>query len=114
MMISKETADALNAQVGHEFGASLQYVAISSYFSQEGLPELGHHLQRQADEERAHAMRIVQYIVDADAALKMPEITAPGAGLMSAEEAVQLSLDRGVQTAKEVYELMELKVRHNE
>jgi ferritin len=114
MMISKETADALNTQVGHEFGASLQYVAISSYFFQEGLPELAHHFQVQADEERAHAMRIVQYIVDADAQLKIPSISAPRAGFKSAEEAVKLSLDWEMKVTEQINGLMDLAIKQNE
>jgi len=114
MLISKETADALNAQVGHEFGASLQYVAISSYFNQEGLPELAHHFQLQADEERAHAMRIIQYITDADAPLKIPAISAPRAGFKSAEEAVALSLDWELKVTKQINELMDLAIKQNE
>lgn len=113
-MISKETADALNAQVGHEFGASLQYVAISCYFNQEGLPELAHHFQLQADEERGHAMKIVQYIVDADAPLKIPSIPAPRAGFKSAEEAVQLSLDWELKVTKQINDLMDLAIKQNE
>lgn len=113
-MISKETADALNAQVGHEFGASMQYIAISCYFSQEGLPELSHHFQLQADEERAHAMRIVQYIVDADATLKIPSIPAPRGTFKSAEEAVQLSLDWELKVTTQINELMDLAIKQNE
>lgn len=113
-MISKQTVDALNAQVGHEFGASLQYVAISSYFNQEGLPELAHHFQLQADEERAHAMKIVQYIVDADGALKIPAVSVPRAGFKSAEEAVQLSLDWELKVTKQINDLMDLAIKQND
>ncbi len=114
MMISKETVSALNAQVGNEFGASMQYIAISSYFSQEGLPELANHFQRQADEERAHAMRIVQYIVDADGSLQIPSIPSPRAGFKSAEEAVQLSLDWELKVTKQINDLMDLAIKQNE
>ena len=39
-LISKKVAAALNAQVGMEFLASLQYEAISAWFKLEGLPRL--------------------------------------------------------------------------
>ena len=32
MLISKELAAAFNAQIGHEYGAGLQYIAIAAYF----------------------------------------------------------------------------------
>jgi ferritin len=32
MLISKKTVKLLNQQIGNEFGASLQYVAIANYW----------------------------------------------------------------------------------
>ena len=37
MLISKELAAAFNAQIGHEYGAGLQYVAIAAHFRQRQL-----------------------------------------------------------------------------
>ncbi|MDQ4082384.1 MAG: ferritin, partial [Actinomycetota bacterium] len=53
--------EALNAQIGREFAASQQYVAIAVYYDAETLPQLAAHFYRQALEERNHAMMIVQY-----------------------------------------------------
>ena len=36
MLISNKVVDAINEQIGNEFGASLQYVAIAAHFSAEG------------------------------------------------------------------------------
>ena len=63
MIISSQMNAALNEQIGNEFSASLQYVAIASYFAGESLPELAAHFYLQAEEERAHAMRIVKFMV---------------------------------------------------
>src|SRR3990170_1618390 len=59
-------ADALNGQVGYEFAASQQYVAIAAYYDAQTLPQLAAHFYRQAVEERNHAMMMVQYLLDAD------------------------------------------------
>ena len=40
MLISKALEDDINAQVGREFGASLQYVSIASYFDNENLEQI--------------------------------------------------------------------------
>ena len=37
MLISKELAKAFNEQIGHEFGASMQYVSIAAHFNQRQL-----------------------------------------------------------------------------
>jgi bacterioferritin B len=58
--------DGLNEQVGHEFAASQQYVAIAVHYDAQTLPRLAAYFYRQAVEERNHAMMIVQYLLDAD------------------------------------------------
>ena len=46
----------LREQVGHEFDAHQQYVAIAVWFDSQDLPQLARHYYRQALEERNHAM----------------------------------------------------------
>jgi ferritin len=69
--------DAVNEQIGYEFGASQQYVAIAVYYDSETLPQLAAHFYRQAVEERNHAMMLVQFLLDADAPVKVPGVEAP-------------------------------------
>ena len=93
MLISKKMADSINQQVGREFGAMLQYVAIASHFAAESLPELSAFFYAQAEDERTHAMRFVKYVVDAGGRSAIPAIAAPKCEFASAEEAVRKSLD---------------------
>lgn len=46
MLISKEMNAQMNVQIGHEFGASMQYVNIASYFDDAGLPVFRDHFFR--------------------------------------------------------------------
>lgn len=108
MIISKKMNAALNEQVGNEFGASLQYVAIAAYFSGEGLTELANHFYRQASEERDHAMRFVKYIVDAGGHLEIPAIAAPKDVFKSVADAVKLSLDWEQAVTGQINELVNL------
>ena len=107
MLISKEMNDQMNAQIGNEFGASLQYVNIAAYFDNVGLPVLGQHFFKQADEERMHAMKFVQYLLDADGAVVVPAIPAPRAGFASAEEAVSLALNWELEVTKQINALLD-------
>jgi ferritin len=77
MLISKKINDAINQQIGNEFGASLQYVAIATHFDQEALPQLAAHFYKQAEEERDHAMRFVKFVVDTDGEVVIPAVKAP-------------------------------------
>jgi len=62
----------LREQVGHEFDAQQQYIAIAVFFDGWDLPQLARHYYRQAIEERNHAMMIVQYMLDRDLPVAIP------------------------------------------
>ena len=114
MLISTKMNDALNVQVGNEFGAFLQYVQIASHFGSENLPELSKHFYRQAEEEREHALKIVHYIVDAGGWVAVPAIPAARPAFASAQEAVQLSLDWELTVTKQINELVDLAIQEND
>ena len=108
MLAKDRLIDALNAQVGNEFGASMQYIAIASYFSSQGLAGLARFFYRQAEEEREHAMKFVKFIVDAGGALRLPEVPAPQSQLGSAQECVALALASEKTVTDQIYGLVEI------
>jgi ferritin len=114
MLISKEMNEAIDEQIGNEFGASIQYVAIAAYFDGEGLPMLAQHFYRQANEERDHAMRFVKFLVDAGARVQIPAIPAPRCEFKSAEEVVDLSLNWEMAVTKQINGLMDRAIREND
>ena len=114
MLISKEMNDRLNEQIGNEFGASLQYVAIAAHFDQEGLPALARHFYKQAIEERDHAMRFVKFVVDADGSLKIPAVPACKCDFASAEQAVEMSLGWEMTVTKQINDLVDLAIKEKD
>lgn len=110
MLISQKMADAINTQVGNEFGAMLQYNAIGAHFGSENLPELSRHFFKQADEEREHALKLLHYVVDAGARAVIPAIPAPKSKFATAEEAVQLSLQWEETVTKQINGLVDLAI----
>ena len=107
MLASDKLIDALNGQVGNELAASNQYVSIGSYFAGENLDQLAQFFYRQADEERAHAMKFVRFIVDVGGTVRIPEVPAARAGFESALEAVEISLGWENEVTRQVYDLVE-------
>ncbi|MHB8522586.1 MAG: ferritin [Limisphaerales bacterium] len=108
MLISKKVNAAINQQIGNEFGASLQYVSIASFFATEGLMELAALFYRQAEEERDHAMRFVKYVVDSGGHVDIPAIAAPKSTFKSVEEVVQLSLSQERTVTQQINQLVDL------
>jgi ferritin len=100
--------DALNEQIGHEFGASQQYVAIAVYYDGETLPRLAAHFYRQAVEERNHAMMLVQYLLDSDLSVTIPAVPAPQTGFGDVVEPVALALEQERRVTQQISDLTEL------
>jgi ferritin len=108
MLASDRLIDAFNEQIGHEMGASMQYIAIASYFDSETLPELAAFFYRQSEEERTHAMKFVKFINDVGGRVKIPVIPAPKSDFASAEEAVGKALAWEEEVTRQVYDLVEV------
>lgn len=99
---------ALNEQIAREFGASQQYVAIAVHYDKETLPHLAAHFYRQALDERNHAMMIVQYLLDADAATVIPGVPAPKVDFADAIEPVRLALAQERSVTEDIVSLAQL------
>lgn len=110
MLISPELTNAINAQIGREFGASLQYVSIASYFDTENLPQLSAFFFRQAEEEKMHAMKFVNYLNEAGGQVRIPAIEATRFDFASAEDAVQAALNWEMDVTRHINDLMEIAV----
>src|SRR4026209_1633614 len=93
MLASDKLIQAFNQQIGNEMGASMQYIAIASYFDSETLPQLAKFFYRQSEEARTRAMRFVKFINDVGGKVVIPALPAPKAGFASADEAVSKALE---------------------
>ncbi len=107
-------AQALNEQVGHEFAASQQYVAIAVYYDSETLPQLAAHFYRQALEERNHALMIVQYLLDAGHDAVIPGVDRPQTSFADARAPVALALDQERRVTEQIAELARLAREEND
>ncbi len=114
MLISKTLEQAINDQIGREFGASLQYISIATYFEREDLPQLAAFFYRQADEEHMHAMKFVHYVTEAGGHVRIPSVDAPQHTFKGAEEAVQLSLEWETEVTRQINNLMDIAMQEKD
>jgi bacterioferritin B len=114
VLISPDLAKAFNTQIGHELGASLQYISIAAHFSQRQLTLLAKLFQEQANEENQHAMKFIKYLQDTKGGLQIPAIPAPKATFGSAEEAVQAALNWEKDVTRQITALMEIAVKESD
>jgi len=93
MMICDKVAKLLQEQIGHEFGASQQYLATAAYFGEQGLDGWADEFYRQSEEEREHGMKIIKFLVDVGAEFTIPAIAAARpSGIESPLDACQKAL----------------------
>ncbi len=106
--------DAVNEQIGHEFAASQQYIAIAVYYDSDTLPQLAAHFYRQAVEERNHAMMLVQYLLDAGETVEIPGVDAPKTDFTDAAAPVALALEQERTVTQQIAKLVELAREEND
>ncbi len=64
MTLKTDLIEPFNDQIRSEFTASSQYIAIAAYFEEMGLVELAQYFFRQSDEERMHAMKFINFMLE--------------------------------------------------
>src|SRR5438552_16651119 len=100
--------DSLNEQIGYEFGASQQYVAVAVHYDAQTLPQLAAHFYRQAVEERNHAMMIVQYLLDADQDVIVPGVDPPQTDFQDVVAPIALALEQEKRVTGQIVEPVQL------
>jgi ferritin len=94
--------EKLNEQIGYEFAASQQYIAIAVHYDAETLPRLAATFYQQAVEERNHAMMLVQYLLDVGEPVRIPGVAEPQASFGDIAEPVALALDQEKRVSAQI------------
>jgi ferritin len=77
MAISEAMNAKLNEQIAHEFTASQIYLSMACMFSQQSLDRLSKLFRAQVEEEREHAMKILDYVLEVGGQVKLAALPAP-------------------------------------
>jgi ferritin len=105
---SERLVAGLNEQVRREFAAAHQYVAIGAYYDAQTFPRLAKLFYEQADEERGHAMRIVNYMLESGAELDLGNIEAPRGRFGDHVEPIRLALEQERENTAEIGKLFDV------
>ena len=105
---------ALCTQMGREFAAHFQYLAMSAWFEQEGLPEMAGFFARQAAEEHDHAMKMFRYVLDTGGPVEIPGQEPPVGSFADAEAVVAAALAQENQVTTWIDELVHLAREHRD
>lgn len=113
-ILTQQMVDKINAQIGNELHNANQYLAIAAYFNDLALFNIGKEYQKQAEDERSHAQKFIDYLVDLRGKLNIPLVTQPINEFSSALDAVRAALSLELKTTQEIYDLVDLAKSQND
>lgn len=113
-MIEKTMQDALNEQINKELFSSYLYLSMAAYFEDKNLPGFANWMRMQADEEREHAMKFYDFILERGGRVFLKSIEAPKTDWNSNMEVVEeVAAHEGKVTAS-IHALYELALKEKD
>lgn len=108
MMISKAMNAKLNEQITNELGASQTYLAMSCMFKDMGLNVLAKLFRKQTEEERMHALKILDYVLDVGAQVEIGALAAPPMKYPSVVTTIDAALNHERKVTQQIHDLVSL------
>jgi ferritin len=75
--MDKKLSDAINTQINNELYSGYLYMAMAAYFESSGLEGFAHWMKKQAKEEKEHAMKFWDFLLDRNQKITLKAIAAP-------------------------------------
>lgn len=113
-MLSNTLQQALNDQIRKEFHSSYLYLSMAAYFEAENLPGMAHWMRLQADEEREHAMKIYDFVLDRGGRVTLQAIEAPPADFSSPLAVFEAAYGHEQKVTKSIHDLYALAVKEGD
>lgn len=113
-MLSETIQQALNKQITYEFAASHNYMAMSAYFESLNLTGFAHWFRIQSEEEREHALRIFDYVVDRGGRATLGAIAEPQSEFSSPLDAMEQALQHERNVTASINNIYALAVKESD
>jgi ferritin len=112
--IGKAMQDAMNEQINKEFFSSYLYLSMAAYFEDKNLTGFAHWMRLQADEEREHAMKFYEFILDRGGRVQLKAIDAPATEWKSNLEVAEQVAEHEAKVTESINALYELALREKD
>ena len=76
-MIGKAMQDAINEQINKELYSSYLYLSMAAHFEEQNLPGFAKWMHIQEGEERGHAMKLYEFLIERGGRVELKPIAAP-------------------------------------
>jgi ferritin len=113
-MISKIMQDAINDQIQKELYSSYLYLSMSAYFSDRNLSGFAHWMRVQESEEREHAMKFYDFILERGGKVNLKAIDAPKTEWSSTLEVAEEVAAHEAKVTASIYALYETALKEKD
>jgi ferritin len=113
-MIGKTMQDALNEQINKELFSSYLYLSMAAYFEDKNLPGFANWMRVQADEEREHAMKFYDFILECGGKVQLKVIDAPKTEWNSTLEVAEEVAAHEAKVTASIHALYELALKEKD
>lgn len=114
MLLSDKMNQLLNEQIVNEMFASQTYLAMAAMFRREGLTLLAKRFREQTEEEREHALKLLDYVEDRLGTVQLGAIPEPRREYKSVVEAIDAALEHEKMVSKQIDNLVEQARKDND
>ena len=108
--LSNTLAAALNAQMTSEAHNAQIYLSYASWAADQGYDGIANFLFRHAAEERNHMMKILEYILERGAKVKITAIPDPGNDPSSVNNCFELVFKSEVENTSNIYKIVKMSM----
>jgi ferritin len=112
--MKSEVRDALNEQIKHEFYSSYLYLSMAGSFEVADLPGFARWMRKQSEEEREHAMKFFDFLLDRGEHVHLQAIEQPPYAFRSPLDTFEQALEHEKEITFHIHKLYELSVREND
>lgn len=112
--IGQRMQDAMNEQINKEFFSSYLYLSMAAYFEYKNLTGFAQWMRLQADEEREHAMKFYNFILDAGGRVYLKAIEAPRTDWESNLAVAEQIVEHEAMVTASIHQLYELAMQEKD
>jgi ferritin len=113
-MITKNMQDAINEQINKELFSAYLYLSMSAHFEAHNLAGFAKWLRVQANEEREHAMKFFDYVLERGGQVALKAIDAPADTWKSNLEAFQEVQAHEQKVTASIHHLYEVALKEKD
>ncbi len=113
-MISKKLEKAINEQINKELYSEYLYISMQAWFANQNLDGMATWMDAQGKEERFHAMKFFNYLIERGGKVALKPIDGPQVDFDNPLKAFSQAYKHEQLVTKSINDLMDLAIKEND